>query len=119
VSAAVECPDGPVEDAVCRFLAAVQAGDVAGLSEGEREAAGAVGAELPPGGWAVEVCELVGDITVACEVSMAASEDLLGFHVVPVNAAYEDGELTTDDGEDVRYEVEGYLGRGKPGSFTS
>lgn len=37
----------------------------------------------------------------------------------PVNAEYNDGELITPDGEKVRYEVEGYLGRGERAEFAS
>ena len=40
-----------------------------------------------------------------------------GFHVVPVKAEYDDGQLITPDGEPVRYEVEGYLGAKEPGTF--
>lgn len=111
------CPEGDVEDAVCRFVTAVQADDLDSLSELEREVAGSVGEDLPDGTWAIRRCELAGDITVLCELSFDASPQTLGFHLVPVNAEYVDGALVTPEGEPVRYEVEGYLGTGEPGSF--
>lgn len=111
-----DCEDA-VEGAVCRFVDAVQAGRLDTLSELEAEAAGAVGAEMPAGAWGIAACELAGDVTVLCELEFAESPLNLAFHVVPVNAEYNDGQLITPNGEPVRYEVEGYLGAKEPGTF--
>lgn len=112
------CADEPVEQAVCRFLDAARSGEVSALSEGEQAVAGTLGDELPDGTYVVEACELIGDVTVACEVSFDDAAQPLGFHVGPVNAEFLDGQLITPEGEDVRYEVVDYLGTGEPGSFT-
>jgi hypothetical protein len=95
---------------MCRFITAAQAGALDELSDGEAAVAGAVEGELPPGDWEIERCDLVGDVTVLCVLGFDSSAVSLGFHVVPVNAEYNDGELLTEDGEDVRYEVAEYLG---------
>jgi hypothetical protein len=113
------CDADTVTEALCRVVTAAQSGDVAALSEGEQEVAGAVGDELAGTAYAVEECVLVGDVTVACEVSFEGEEQVLGFHVVPVDAEFVDGAIVTEDGGDVRYEVDGYLGRGERGSFAS
>ncbi len=104
---------------MCRFVDAVQTGDTNALGELEREVASAVGSDLPNSDYTVEKCAVVGDVTVACEVSFSGQPGVHGFHVVPVNAKYNDGALIPPDGEEVRYEVEGHLGRGELGEFAS
>jgi len=66
-----------------------------------------------------EACLLIGEVTVGCEVFSSSRPGVLGFHVVPVNAEYNDCAICTTDGEEVRYEVDGYLGRGERGDFAS
>ena len=113
------CDEGPVFEVMCRFVAAAQTGDTSALGEVEQETASAVGSELPDSDYVAEDCWLVGDVTIACEVLFSGQPTVLGFHVVPANAEYNDGELITPDGEDVRYEVDGYLGTGERGEFAS
>ena len=67
----------------------------------------------------VKACLLIGEVIVAGEVSFSGATGVLGSHVVPVNAEYNDGDISKTDGEEVRYEVEGYLGRGERGDFAS
>ena len=67
----------------------------------------------------VEACLLIGVVIVACEVFSSSRPGVVGFHVVPVNAEYNDCAICTTDGEEVRYEVDGYLGRGERGDFAS
>jgi len=110
------CPADPVEEAVCRYVTAVQADDAGGLSPEEQEVAAAAEGDLPAGEWTT-ACELVGDVTALCEVAFADPPELRGFHVAPVNAQYDDGALITPDGEPVRYEVVEDLGTGAAGSF--
>jgi hypothetical protein len=114
--AAADCPDGPAEAGVCRLIQAVQSDDQSELSAAERKAAAAAQSDVPDGGWTA-ACELLGDVTVLCEVTFAAADELLGFHVFPVNLEYVDGELIPPEGEVVRYEVTEYLGTGSSGSF--
>lgn len=113
------CDREPVYEIMCRFVDAVQTGDASALGEAERAVADGGGGDLPSSDYTVEDCVLVGDVTVACEVSFPGQSGVFGFHVVPTNAEYNDGQLITPDGGDVRYEVEGYLGRGQRGEFAS
>jgi hypothetical protein len=109
------CPQDPVDAAVCRYVSAVQADDTSGLSAGEQAVAAAAD-DLPAEEW-TSSCELVGDVTVLCEVTFGQAPELRGLHVAPVNAEHDDGKLTTPDGEAVRYEVVDDLGTGPAGTF--
>jgi hypothetical protein len=109
------CPQDPVDAAVCRYVTAVQADDPSGLSA-EEQAVAAAAEDLPAGEW-TSTCELVGDVTVLCEVTFGQAPELRGLHVAPVYAEYDDGKLITPDGEAVRYEVVDDLGTGPAGSF--
>ena len=110
------CDDDAVQKALCKFVAAIQSGDLGALSAQERNVAGRAG-ELPHRPWVIDRCQLTGDVTVTCQIRF--DEDAPGteatsaaFTVGPVNGTYNDGQITTPPGEDLRYEVNGYLGLG-------
>jgi hypothetical protein len=113
------CEQSDVEQALCRFVVAVQAGDLVDLSE-EEQAVAAVVTDLPGGPWTVDSCELEGDVTVLCQATFTEAPEpgrTAGFYVGPVNGEFNDGRIIVPEGETLRYEVNQYLGLGKPGSF--
>ena len=106
--------DGGAEAAVCRFVTAVQSGDLSTLTEAERDVAAGID-DLPDDPWVLDRCELIGDVTVHCQVEFQTQEQnsepaAAGFSVGPSNGTYDDGQITTPQGEDLRYEVDEYLG---------
>lgn len=62
-----ECQSDSVTVALCRFVVAATARNLASLREREREPATRA-AELPKRRWSITSCELEGDITVLCEI---------------------------------------------------
>ncbi len=67
---------------------------------------------LPSGPFTQNQCELVGDVTASCTLTFtqATGKNTATFTVVPVNATFNDGTLTTKKGETLRYEVDSYGG---------
>ena len=94
-------------EAVCRFVLALQTGELEGLTDGERELA-SVETDLPDADFAVSSCELEGDVTVLCEVRFDDPEQIAaGFRLVPANGELdaESGQVIVAPGEQLRYEV--------------
>lgn len=115
------CYEDEVAAATCEFVLALQSGDPATLSSGEREAAAEVTGS-PPGPWTLSGCELAGDITVECQVQFAglpAYSDWTAATIFlwPANGEYvpETGDVIFPPGEEVRYAVVGYWGAGESG----
>lgn len=101
------CEDDVAAEAVCRFVLALQTGELDGLTEGE-QALARVETDLPDAAFAVSSCELEGDVTVLCEVRFADPEQIAaGFRLVPANGEYdaETGQVVVAPGEQLRYEV--------------
>ena len=113
MDAACELPD---EAAVCRFVRALQSGDLSTLSEAERViAAGIEG--FPNDVWVLDGCDLIGDVTVYCQIQFTSAEPnseraAAAFSVGPVNGTYDNGAINTAPGEELRYEVNEYIGLG-------
>lgn len=97
------CTDDPVASAACGFVQAVQAGDVDGLSEQARLAASE---GLPDSSWDLEGCELVGDVTVDCEVAFSSEPEQRVVVTLVPDAEYDgDGGLVLEPGEQAAYDV--------------
>ena len=101
------CARDVATEAVCRFVLALQTGELEGLTDGEQELAG-VETDLPDAAFAVSSCELQGDVTVLCEVRFDDPEQIAaGFRLVPANGDVdaETGQVVVAPGEQLRYEV--------------
>lgn len=98
------CRENAVTEAVCRFALALQTGELAGLTDGERELA-QEDTDLPDGPFSVSSCELEGDVTVLCEVQFEGVA--AGFRLAPANGEFdaETGQIIVPAGESLRYEV--------------
>ena len=68
--------------------------------------------DLPSGPFTQNQCVLIGDVTASCTLTFtkATGKNTATFTVVPVNATFNDGTLTTKKGETLRYEVDSYGG---------
>lgn len=101
------CGRDVATEAVCRFVLALQTGELEGLTDGE-QALARVETDLPDAPFAVSSCELEGDVTVLCEVRFPDPERIAaGFRLVPANGEYdaETGQVVVSPGERLRYEV--------------
>jgi hypothetical protein len=108
---------GEFEAAACEFAWAVQSGDLTTLGPEERAAARAAD-DLPAGAWTVESCDLVGDITVLCELAFPAEQTYAGLYLQPANGEYDgQGGVDVPPGEELRAAVVEYAGTGPSGSF--
>ncbi|SNS68534.1 hypothetical protein SAMN06893096_106203 [Geodermatophilus pulveris] len=112
------CDVDALTTAVCRVVRALVDDDHSGLTEGERSAIADV-TTVPATAWQVDGCEAVGDISAECLVLFdadagAAHGTGLTFAVQPVNGEYDPttGQYTAPPGEEIRYEVTGFLGYG-------
>lgn len=101
------CREDAASEAVCRFVLALQTGELDGLTDGERALA-QEDTDLPDGPFSVIACDLEGDVTVLCEVQFSDPERIAaGFRLVPANGDYDPatGDLVVRPGERLRYEV--------------
>ena len=106
------CEQDAVNVALCDFVEAVLVGDVTALSPQEQEVAATV-TDLPPDPWAPASCNLVGDVTVECQVVFTPAgqqEQVATFALAPSNGEYDDGAITVPPGETLEYGVVEYLG---------
>lgn len=106
------CAVDPVSEAVCRFVLAVQQDDLSALNEAERGVASTVDA-LPDGPFTPGMCELVGDVTLTCEVAFDGSDGaepaVVGLQVAPTDVEFV-GDVV-QPAPDADYEVVEYLGQ--------
>lgn len=103
------CFDGPVDEAVCDFVAAVQSGQADQLSDRARVAAGDA-SDQPRGPWQLAGCVPAGDVAEQCSVHFASVPpglDYAAYLVVPVSGG---DTVTARDGEALRYEVVSFEG---------
>lgn len=106
------CEQDEVNVALCDFVEAVLAGDVSSLTAEEQEVATGV-TDLPAAPWTLASCDLVGDVTVECQVVFAPAgeqEQVATFALTPSNGEYNDGSITVPPGETLEYGVVEYLG---------
>ena len=108
------CRQDVVASSVCRFVVAVQTDDPSRLSSDERKVA-TQAKSLPGRPWTPGKCELVGDVTVRCDVRFkgvgAGSAPLVAqFLLQPTNGDYRDGVIVLPPGVALRYAVIDYLG---------
>ena len=108
------CRQDVVMSRLCRFVIAVQTGNVATLSSDERAVAARAKA-VPRRSWTLRTCELVGDVTVRCDVrftrATAGSAPVVAtFLLQPTNGDFVDGEIVLPPGVALRYGVIDYLG---------
>lgn len=113
-AADARCRAEPAPAAICRFVSAVEGGDLSGLSEGER-ALVSNRASLPKGDWKLNSCQAVGDLTAECQVTFQPSGSshpprVVTFDANPSNGTYDaqTGQFTPPSGGDVEYEVVDY-----------
>ena len=118
------CYQSEVDAALCEFVVALQSGDLSTLSADERAVAEPVD-DFPADPWEVDSCELVGDVTVLCEITFTGPQEpnseptSAGFYLQPANGEYDgDGGLIVPPGEELRYAVIEYLGLGVGGTFA-
>lgn len=121
-----KCKQGSSDEVgLCRFVIAVQTGNLSALSAEEKKVAATV-KDLPKRAWTITSCELVGDVTVLCEIGFAGTPAnsepaAAAFTLGPVGGEYnaESGGYDVPSGGKVTYEVNGYEGLGVNGSFSN
>ena len=107
----VGCSRDVVAASVCRFVVAVQTSDGSRLSKAERKVAART-KDLPRRPWTLGKCELVGDVTVRCDVRFNARPKPLvaRFLLQPTNGEFRDGTIVLPPGVALKYGVIDYLG---------
>ena len=111
------CTAGAPETAVCRFVLALQTGDLSGLTDDERALAEPAN-DLPDAPFAVTSCELEGDVTVLCEVQFADPERIAaGFRLQPSNGEPDPatGQIVVEPGQTLAYGVVETVGMRRDG----
>ena len=106
------CEQDEVNVALCDFVEAVLAGDASSLTPEEQQVAATV-TDLPAAPWTLASCDLVGDVTVECQVVFSPTgqqEQVATFSLTPSNGEYNDGSITVPPGETLEYGVVEYLG---------
>ena len=107
---AAACRQDVVATSVCRFVIAVQTDDVTGLSTDERRVAARANG-LPRRSWTPGACELVGDVTVRCDVRFTGVAPVVAQLLLqPTNGDFRDGVIVLPPGVALRYGVVDYLG---------
>jgi len=108
------CRQDVVAASVCRFVVAVQTNDPSRLSKDERKVA-IKAKSLPRRPWTPGKCELVGDVTVRCDVrftrvGVRAQPVVAGLLLQPTNGVFRDGVIVLPPGVALKYGVIDYLG---------
>ncbi len=108
------CRQDVVASTVCRFVVAVQTSDPSRLTKAERKVA-IKAKSLPRRPWTPGKCELVGDVTVRCDVrftrvGVRAQPVVAGLLLQPTNGVYRDGVIVLPPGVALKYGVIDYLG---------
>ena len=89
-STSAPCEQDPAAQRTCTFVEAVLGGAVSTLTPAEQDVAARVD-DLPPAPWGLSGCELVGDVTVECQVVFSppgAQEVVATFVLQPVAGGY-------------------------------
>lgn len=89
-TAGTGCEQDAAASRTCTFVEAVLTGAVTTLAPGEQEVAART-TDLPPAPWGLSGCDLVGDVTVECQVVFSPpreQEVVATFVLQPVDGGY-------------------------------